>query len=90
MAIKEFEVTYTQTLKVSIDTDKVDAGAMQEFSDMIFPVAPNDHERIAEYIGHNYVYNQEDEFFEGLGVAKELNLKIEEIDRRTEAAPWKA
>jgi hypothetical protein len=79
-----FEGTFTQRIKITFEKPELfDEAFFKQFSDTIYPADRLDE--IARHITHNYGYNLESTFIEGVGDLKEMGVKIREIDQESEA-----
>ena len=81
--MKTFEGKFTHTIKIVFEKPELfDAKFFEEFSSTIHPA--DTLGELAIHITHNYGYNLEDKFIEGIGNLKEMGIRIEEIDQESE------
>lgn len=74
---QKFSVAVTKYIDVTLDTDKLDADFWEEFNSMITDRGGPDNEYLAEHIAWNFVQG-DDEFVEGVGDLKEMNISVAE------------
>lgn len=81
MSKQAFQVAVTKVLSVVFDTDKLDADFWADFHASITDGA--DIDDLAKHAAWNYVQGYDD-FIEGIGDLKEMNVVIREIDSDVE------
>lgn len=83
MSSLTYHVAVTKIIEVTLDTDKLDAEFWDEFNSSITDRGGPDNDYIAEHIAWNYVQGAED-FVEGVGPLKEMNITVREVDSDVE------
>lgn len=79
-----FDVAVTKTIRVELDTAKLDAEFWNEFNTIITDRGGPDNEYLAEHIGWNFVQGDE-KFVEGVGLLSEMNITAREIESEVAA-----
>lgn len=79
MALKSYRVEVTHFVKVTLDLEKLDDQFWQEFNSTIDDRGGPDPDYIAEHVAWNHV-QREDDFVEGVGSLKEMNIKVHTFD----------
>lgn len=83
MMKQSFRITVTKIIVVDLDTDKLDTEFWREFNETITDRGGPDNEYLAEHIAWNYVQGSDD-FVEGVGPLKEMNIAVREVDSDVE------
>ncbi|MFC3206824.1 hypothetical protein [Aquamicrobium soli] len=79
MSKQTYRVAVTKIIEVTLDLAKLDAEFWDEFNSSITDRGGPDLDYIAEHIAWNYAQGAED-FVEGVGPLKEMNITVHEVD----------
>lgn len=83
MAKDAYRVVVTKIIEVRLDRGKFGDEFWEEFNETIDDIGGQDFDYLAEHIAWNYVQG-DDDFVEGVGPLKEMDVKVSEIGSNVE------